>query len=800
MVNRFTPKAQAALSTAKKWAEKLGHSYIGSEHLILGILGCESLGKKILEEKHISFEDVYQRLVEIAGKGKENSVYVREMTPKCKKIVERSADFARRYGASLIGTEHLLFSICDDPECVGGRLLFSIVGSLQGLKNDVTAYLEASTKRQGAEPSDVSHAPLLSAHGKSLTAMAQRGSLDPLIGRGKEVERLIQVLCRRTKNNPCLIGEPGVGKTSIVEGLAQRITAKEVPTELLGKTILSLDLPSMIAGTKYRGEFEERMKGVLNELRAKGDIILFIDEIHTIMGAGAAEGAVDAANILKPALARGQIRLIGATTFDEYRRYIEKDAALERRFQPITVNEPTQSEAYEMLLGLRKSYEEYHGVRIPNSVLMRAIELSVRYITDRYLPDKAIDVIDEACSRVKTAAPFGEAKELGAKLITTAKEKEAAILDERFEDAKRLKEEENALHRQLDRLSHKSDRTRPLAELTNRDIESVVSQWSSVPIVSFEDENTQSFANIEKLLSQHIIGQKEAVEAVASSIKRGKAGLKNPNKPIGSFLFVGPTGVGKTELAKAIAQTVFKTSDSLIRFDMSEYSEKHSISRLVGSPPGYVGYEEGGALTKAVKKTPYSVVLFDEIEKAHPDIYNLLLQILDEGVLTDSSGRRVSFKNTVVILTSNLSTGSSLSSPLGFGSDSSFEQMEADNHLEAVKREFKPELLNRLDEIIPFHPLSKESLTKIAARMLDEVKALSHQIGITLNYSPSIAEVIVERGYKQGLGARPIRRAVTNLIETPLSNEILSSFIKKGDDVSVICENGEIKFKILNTV
>ncbi len=799
MVNRFTPKAQAALSTAKKWAEKMGHSYIGSEHLILGILGCESLGKKLLEDKHITFEDVYERLVEIAGTGKENSAYVREMTPRCKKIVERSADSAKRLGSQLIGTEHILYSICEDSECVGGRILSSVGANLQALKGEIISYLESNLKSAKRDTSEVCSAPLLFTYGRNLTLMAQQGKLDPLIGRDKEVERLIQVLCRRTKNNPCLVGEPGVGKTSIVEGLAQKITSQDVPTELRGKIIVALDVSAMIAGTKYRGEFEERMKGVLGELRSNPSIIIFIDELHTIMGAGAAEGAIDAANILKPSLARGQIRLIGATTFDEYRHHIEKDSALERRFQPITVKEPTKDEAYKMLLGLRQSYESFHGVKIPDEVIMHSIVLSQRYINDRFLPDKAIDVIDEACSRVKTSVSSNEIKMLTDKINQAVKKKEEAILTERFDDAREQKELESSLYNQLDKALKRNNKSKNELTLTKTDIEEVVSQWSSVPISQAQKNEAQRYMNIDGLLSERIIGQREAVEAVARSLKRGRAGLKNPNKPIGSFLFVGPTGVGKTELAKAIAQAIFGESNSLIRLDMSEYAEKHSISRLVGSPPGYVGYEDGGTLSNAVKKSPYSVVLFDEIEKAHPDIYNLLLQILDEGMLTDSRGRQISFKDTIIVLTSNVGASERSASPLGFATNVSTERTKR-IHLESLKNVFKPELLNRLDEIVVFKELCREDLVKIAALMLDEVRELSAQIGIKLCFDSKVADFVVDKGYKQEYGARPIRRAITNLVETPLSEEILSSSLKKGDDVSVFCENGHIKFKHLNPV
>ena len=798
MINRFTPKAQAAISTAKKWAEKMGHSYIGSEHLLLGILGCDSVGKKLLEDKNVLFDSVYKQLLDIAGAGKENSAYAREMTPRCKKILEESSKYARRFETNLIGTEHLLYALCDDGESVGGRILSSLGINLQGMKNEISSLLEGSIKGTKKEHCALPGAPLLSAYGKSLTSSAKKGHLDPLIGRDKEVERLVQVLCRRTKNNPCLIGEPGVGKTAIVEGLAQRICEGNVPTELSGKDLIALDLPAMVAGAKYRGEFEERMKGVLNELGANPSIILFIDEVHTIMGAGAAEGAVDAANILKPALARGQLQLIGATTFEEYRRYIEKDTALERRFQPIAVLEPSRDEAYEMLIGLKESYEKFHRVKIPDEVIYHAVKLSSRYITDRFLPDKAIDVIDEACSRVKTALSSSAVRAITKEISTVAKKREGAILESRFDYAKELGQNEESLYKSLEKAQKKAGRDDTFPVLSESDVEDVVAQWSRVPIS--KDATHSAGTSFEERLSRRIVGQDEAVAQVANLLKRGCAGLKSPHKPIGSFLFVGPTGVGKTELAKAIAESVFGSESCLIRLDMSEYAEKHSVSRLVGSPPGYVGYEDGGVLTKAIRKMPHSVVLFDEIEKAHPDIYNLLLQILDYGSLTDTSGRHSDFQNSVIVLTSNVGATEKAPLSLGFGSAVASDELQKNAHLEAVKLAFKPELLNRLDKTVVFKELSQRDLTKIASLMLDEVKELSRQIGINLSFSHDVADLVVEKGFERGRGARPIRRAITNLVETPLSEKILSLSIKKGDDVSVFCENGTVTFKALNPV
>ncbi len=802
MVNRFTPGAQAVLSSAKKCAERMGHSYIGSEHLILGMLSCECAAKKILEDKRIIYTDVYAKLVEIAGTGNRDNTYTKELTPKCKKIIESSSACAKRFNARLIGTEHILYSLCEDGECVGGRLLVSMGANLQILKNEIAALLDISAQDKSVDRFGVSGSPILSSYGRNLNAVAKAGKCDPLIGRERELERLIQVLCRRTKNNPCLIGEPGVGKTAIIEGLAQKINNGNVPRELFGKIIFSLDLSSMIAGAKYRGEFEERMRGVMNELKSNTSIILFIDEIHTIIGAGAAEGAVDAANIIKPALARAQLQIIGATTTEEYRRHIEKDAALERRFQPISVNEPTEGEAIEIIEGLREKYEAFHRVKIPNRTIQHAVKLSSRYINDRYLPDKAIDLIDEACSRVKMS-DFSPIKEYENQLSDIIKEKENAVLSEQFELATRLKDKEKSIRLQLEKASKKQSEDRGV-EISEADIEAVVTQWTSIPVSSLERNEQEKLANLEEILRERIVGQNDAVRAVASSIKRGRAGLKSPKTPTGSFLFLGPTGVGKTELAKALAETVFGSARALIRLDMSEYMEKHSVSKLIGSPPGYVGYEEGGILTKQVKQKPYSLVLFDEIEKAHPDIYNILLQILDEGALTDSSGRQVSFKNTILILTSNIGAKSIIKpSHLGFG-EKSTENTE--NELmrmqinDALKLEFPPEFLNRLDEIVIFNKLSIEDTGKIAKHMLTEVATLSHEIGIKLSFDDNVALHVSKESYDKHYGARPLRRAITGMIENPLSEKILAGEIKKGDDVSVFCENGEIKFKVLNVV
>ncbi|MBO4982567.1 MAG: ATP-dependent Clp protease ATP-binding subunit [Clostridia bacterium] len=805
MVNRFTPKAQVALTSAKKCAEKMGHSYIGSEHLILGILSCDCMGKKILEEKRITYSEVYTKLSEIAGTGNADASAIRELTPKCKKIIESSSFCAKRFGSKLIGTEHILYSICEESESVGSRILVNLGVNIQILKNEVAAVLDVGAQDFKDEKHGISGAPILSNYARNLNSVAKRQESDPLIGRDKELSRLIQVLCRRTKNNPCLIGEPGVGKTAIIEGLAQRIIQKDVPSELLDKTVVSLDLSALIAGTKYRGEFEERMRGVMNELKNHSSLILFIDEIHTIIGAGAAEGAIDAANIIKPALSRGQIQVIGATTLEEYRKYIEKDAALERRFQPILVKEPSEEETIAILKGLKPRYEGFHKVIIPDDVIEYAVKLSVRYINDRFLPDKAIDLIDEACSVVKMSnfTPKKEIRKMEEELAEISKKKEAAILNESLELAHSLRDKERAIKDLLDSENEKSNKKQEVS-ISAKDVENVVTQWTTIPVSKLEKDERKRLSFLEDALNKRVIGQEKAISIVASSIKRGRAGLKNPKRPIGSFLFLGPTGVGKTELAKAIAHSVFGSEKSLIRIDMSEYMEKHSISKLIGSPPGYVGYEEGGVLTKAVKKSPYCVVLFDEIEKAHNDIYNILLQILDDGILTDAQGKTVSFKNVILILTSNIGAKSIVKPKhLGFG-DKTDDLAEAEKIREqieeALKYEFPPEFLNRLDETVVFNKLTLDNTKSIVEIMLAEVKGLSQDIGIDVSFNDEVIKIIAEKSFDKQYGARPIRRTITTLIENPLSEKILSGEIKKGDRVYVFYENDEINFRCLSLV
>ena len=802
MVNRFTPKAQVVLQSAKKCAEKLGHTYIGSEHLLLGIAATDCAGGRLLEEKKILYDEIHSRVIELSGSGSFSNLSGSELTPKCKKIIEASSSLAKRFKSKLIGSEHFLYAICEENESVASRILASLGLNIQIFKNELATFLDGTSYTSKTDKKEVPSCPTLSQYGKNLNLLAKNNKLDPLICRDDEVLRVIQILSRRTKNNPCLIGEPGVGKTSIVEGLAKRIVDGCVPASLLNKTVVSLDLSSMVAGAKYRGEFEERMKLVLNELKNSENLILFIDEIHTIIGAGSAEGALDAANIIKPSLARGHIQVIGATTTKEYRHHIEKDSALERRFQPITVNEPTIEEAYEILMGLRDRYEEHHQVKITEDAIKRAVDLSVRYINDRFLPDKAIDLIDEASSLVRLSSMEYSNKltSLDNKIKELFEKKEQAILNEDFELASKYRDEEIAYkieyNKELSKCKRKAEEKLPV--VTSKEIKLVVTKWTSVPVSEMDESESKRLQGLEDSLQKRVIGQENAIKCVANAIKRSRIGLKNPKRPIGAFLFLGPTGVGKTELSKAISESVFGSCDSIIRLDMSEYMEKHSVSRLIGSPPGYVGYEEGGQLSEAVKKKPYSLILFDEIEKAHSDIYNILLQIMDEGILTDNQGRKIDFKNTILILTSNIGAKSIVEPKrLGFGDNNDNENEKMKLRInDALKREFNPEFLNRLDEIIIFNQLCASDIKKICDIMLSEVALLAKNIGITLEFDESVSEHIAKIGYDKQYGARPIRRIITNEIENILSDKILNGEIKSGDSVTACYENESIEFGI----
>ena len=798
MVNRFTPKAQSVLQSAKRCAEKLGHTYIGSEHLLLGILNTDCVGEKILDEKKISYSEAYDKVVEISGSGSFSNLSCVELTPKCKRIIEFSSSCAKRFKSKFIGSEHILFAICEDNESVASKILTALGLNIQVLKNELATFLDSAISSQKSDKREIPSCPILSQYGKNLNLLASENKLDPLFCRDDEVLRVIQVLSRRTKNNPCLIGEPGVGKTSIVEGLAKRIVDGNVPSSLLNKIVVSLDLSSMVAGAKYRGEFEERMKGVLNELKNSENLILFIDEIHTIIGAGSAEGALDAANIIKPSLARGHIQVIGATTTKEYRRHIEKDSALERRFQPITVNEPGKDDTIQILKGLKDRYEKHHNVKITDEAIAGAVDLSVRYINDRFLPDKAIDLIDEACSyvRISNQEASPKLKSLESKAKELFAKKEQAILNEDFELASTIRDEEILCKLEYNKENAKLKKaSENMPTVKYEDIASVVTKWTSIPVNQLNEDEESRLKSLEKLLEKRVIGQNEAIKSVASSIKRGRIGLKNPKRPIGSFLFLGPTGVGKTELCRAISEIVFGSENNIIRLDMSEYMEKHSVSRLIGSPPGYIGYEEGGQLSEAVKNKPYSLVLFDEIEKAHSDVYNILLQIMDDGALTDSQGQKIDFKNTILIMTSNIGA-KSITEPkkLGFSDnlDDENEKMRVQIN-DALKREFNPEFLNRLDEIIIFNKLGLEDIKSITKIMLDEVTVLANNIGIKLEFDSSAYEYIAKLGYDKLYGARPLRRIITDKIENELSDRILDGEIKAGDSIFIASNNDKIE-------
>ncbi len=800
----FTQKANDSINLAIACAQEMGHTYIGSEHLLLGLLKeGKSVACGLLNNKNVTDEDIEQRLVEVVGKGLPTELSANDFTPRSKRILETAIYESRRMGQGYVGTEHLLMAILKEEDSYAVKFLQEMGISTRELYMECQRALSgedvssgwqgAANKANGAKGN--SNTKTLDQFSKDLTAIARDQGLDPVIGRDKEIERVIQILSRRTKNNPCLIGEPGVGKTAIAEGLAQKIVENKVPEILRNKRVVSLDLSGMVAGTKYRGDFEERIKTALDEVLKAGNVILFIDEIHTIVGAGAAEGAVDAANILKPQLARGEIQIIGATTLNEYRKYIEKDAALERRFATVMVDEPTQEDAVKILQGLRDKYEAHHGVKITDEAILAAVKLSARYINDRYLPDKAIDLIDEASSRVRlrsfTAPP--DMKELENKLKELGDEKAAAINEQDFERAASLRDQEKELKQQLEeqksQWQDKNSRERQV--VTAEDIAYIISSMTGIPANQLTEEESERLLKLEEELHKRIIGQDAAVTAVAQAIRRGRVGLKDPKRPIGSFIFLGPTGVGKTELCKALAQCLFGDDDAMIRFDMSEYMEKHSVSRLVGSPPGYVGYDEGGQLTERIRRKPYSVVLFDEIEKAHPDVFNMLLQILDDGILTDSQGRRVSFKNAVIIMTSNIGARllTEKQKNLGFASA---EQKQKDDAavneavLAELKKAFRPEFLNRVDDIIVFNKLTSEDIQKIAKNMLQTLSDRVKEMDITLTFTDAAVEHIAKAGFDEIYGARPLRRAIAAEIENRLSQEMLEGNVKAGDQI--VCD------------
>lgn len=801
MIDRFTEKAREAIRLAVETAGELEHGYVGTEHLLLGLLReGTGVASMILEHYGVTEEKVLalmERLISPAAPTRLKGEL--EYTPGARRTLEASYEEAVLFKAPLIGTEHILIAMIKNGKCTAARLLNTMnvniqklyVDLLSAMGDDAPAGKEELAGKAKREKGDT---PNLDHFSRDLTQMAREGRLDPVIGRETEMRRVVQILSRRTKNNPCLIGEPGVGKTAVVEGLAQLIVSGDVPETIAGKRVVSLDLSGMVAGSKYRGEFEERIKKVLSEIREDGNILLFIDEIHTIIGAGGAEGAIDASNILKPSLARGELQLIGATTVEEYRKYIEKDAALERRFQPVMVEEPTEEESFAILRGLRGHYEEHHKVEITDEALRAAVRLAARYINDRFLPDKAIDLIDEAASKIRLTVYTEpeEIKNLEEEVKKLEDEKENAIREEAYEKAGEIKKEQSSRLEQIEKLREKWQEEKSQRKLVvgENEIADVVSEWTKIPVRKLSEGESERLLKLESVLHERVVGQEEAVAAVAKAIRRGRVGLKDPKRPIGSFLFLGPTGVGKTELSKALCEAMFGTEHAMIRVDMSEYMEKHSVSRMIGSPPGYVGYDEGGQLSEKVRRNPYSVILFDEIEKAHPDVFNILLQILDDGHITDAQGRKIDFKNTILIMTSNAGAQNIISPKrLGFASENdekaNYEFMK-ERVMEEVKRLFKPEFLNRIDDITVFHPLSRENIRAIAAIMVASIaKRTKEQMNIALTVDSSARDYLAEKGYDEKYGARPLRRTIQTLIEDRLSEEILSGTFKSGDEVMV---------------
>ena len=785
----FTEKANRALNKAVQAAESMGHTYIGSEHLLLGLLSDKTtVAGAVLAARHIQYDNIENYIKQAVGVGVPTELVPDDFTPRSKRIIETAVQLARGMGQALVGTEHVLLAIVREPDCMAAQMLAQSGVSLQEIVNDVSKSVMGGTAAPVKNGEEASDGTTLSQFGRDLTKLAKEGKIDPVIGRQKEIERVIQILSRRTKNNPCLIGEPGVGKTAIAEGLALKIVSGEVPEMLKNKRIISLDLTGMVAGTKYRGDFEERIKKVIDEVKAADDIILFIDEVHTLVGAGSAEGAVDAANILKPSLARGELQVIGATTLEEYRKNIEKDAALERRFQPIIVGEPSEEEAIEILKGLRDKYEAHHKVKITDEAINAAVKLSSRYIGDRYLPDKAIDLIDEAASRVKlqtfTAPP--ELKTLEEQKKEIEAEKQSAVNAQEFERAAELRDREKQISAELEekQAAWKKQTGKSRDEVGEAEVAQIVASWTGIPITQLTTEESERLLHLEDELHRRIVGQEEAVKAVSRAIRRGRVGLKDPKKPVGSFIFLGPTGVGKTELCKALAAAMFGDENAMIRLDMSEYMEKHTVSRLVGSPPGYVGYEEGGQLTEQVRRKPYSVILLDEIEKAHPDVFNMLLQILDDGILTDSQGRHVDFKNCIIIMTSNVGARLITDKQTAFGfADSSEEGERNDAKIkEAVMGElrntFRPEFLNRVDDIIVFHRLTKPQIKEIASRLLGNLQKRIESMDIHVSFTDDAVEKIADAGFDEVYGARPLKRAIQSRIEDELSEAMLRGEVK----------------------
>ena len=815
MRNKFTKQAQTALTLAKAAAIDFELGYIGTEHLLLGLLSeTEGAAGRVLEEFQVDGKKLVELIDKLVTPAEVGNVTEIEMkpaySPRTEKVLESAVAEAQNSGCEKAGTEHLLLAMLRETDCVGTRLLYTMGVNIQKLYAAVLGAMgydnesiqEEFQAAKAMQNPGGSPTPALDQYSRDLTQMAAEGKLDPVVGREKEISRLIQILSRRTKNNPCLVGEPGVGKTAIAEGLAQRILAGSVPETIKDKRLVVLDLSGMVAGSKYRGEFEERIRKVVDEVRENQGILLFIDELHTIIGAGGAEGALDASNILKPSLSRGELQIIGATTLEEYRKYIEKDAALERRFQPVTVEEPSEEEAYEILKGLRPYYERHHKVEISDEALEAAVKMSVRYINDRFLPDKAIDLIDEAASKVQLSGyqASSEIEDLSREIQEILQEKERAIKTGYLSLAKECQEKQKEAEARLEQLQVKEEKKnqRKSGKVDEKAVASIVSDWTKIPVQRLTEGETRRLAQLEKELHKRVIGQEEAVHAVSQAVKRGRVGLKDPNRPIGSFLFLGPTGVGKTELSKALAQAVFGSEQAMIRVDMSEYMEKHSVSKLIGSPPGYVGYDEGGQLSEKVRRNPYSVILFDEIEKAHPDVFNILLQVLDDGHITDAHGRKVDFKQTIIIMTSNAGAQAIVEpKQLGFISQKDekkdYEKMKS-GVMEEVRRLFKPEFLNRIDEIMVFHTLNKEEIRKIVLLLLKSLeKRCEEQMDIHLNVTNSAVDYIAEAGFDAKYGARPLRRAIQSKIEDRLANELLEGKIKRGDIVQVQYRNKEIR-------
>ncbi len=815
---KLTERAKTSINLAGKSAMELGHNYIGTEHILLGL--CKEGGgvaAKVLTDNGVTESKIISKIEFFVGTDLPLNNPAIGFTPRTKSVLEHSYTEARRFNHNYIGTEHILISLLRENESIAMRILSDLDVNPQKLYTDILKLMNENNfgeiYNEGPAPDSVNHTPksqknektpTLDKFGRDLTKMARELKLDPIIGRDKVIERVIQILSRRTKNNPCLIGEPGVGKTAVAEGLAQKIVQGLVPEILKDKKVITLDLSSMVAGAKYRGEFEERLKSVMEEIHKAGNIIIFIDEIHTIVGAGAAEGAIDAANILKPALSRGEIQIIGATTLEEYRKYIEKDSALERRFQSIILEEPNFEESLEILKGIRDKYEAHHRVKITDSALEAAVKMSIRYIPDRFLPDKAIDLVDEAASRIriKTLTAPPDVKAIEDKIESLRKEKEAAITAQEYEKAASLRDEEKALTESLKEQKNtwETENLNGSVEVTPNEIAEIVSSWTGIPVKSIEEGESERLLRLEEELHKRVIGQNEAVTAVSKAIRRGRVGLKDPKRPIGSFIFLGPTGVGKTELSKALAEAMFGDEDALIRIDMSEYMEKHAVSRLVGSPPGYVGYDEGGQLTEKVRRKPYSVILFDEVEKAHPDVFNILLQILEDGILTDSQGRRVDFRNTVIIMTSNLGARMiTENKSLGFAAESQdadrdYTKIKSDVMGE-LKRAFRPEFLNRIDDIIVFRQLTKEDIKEISSKMLDILKTRMASNDITAEFTDNAVDRIAEVGFDPIFGARPLRRAIQSDIEDMIAEKMLAGEIKAGDSIKI--DFSDEKFNVI---